>query len=941
DALISWWCKNKLSSYLQQLRRLPDSGPFQVPLDWQALGLEDYPDVVQEPMDLQTISERLQGSGYDDEDGLVIPEDFWEDLALVWQNCCTYYDEDLGVEAVQMAERMRRVAEGYEEKFQDELDRFEESVDRASYNTANAAAIADVAASKIEDAAAIIGQKLGNMSDWRDWLLGGPAGQAPQAKKPKPKWNHGPLGVRFALADCFRELMLGRFGKEKEKQWMLDFRDIERELDEAFERAEAKFEEDLLAIEKELGDEGLEYEGASKKLPLGQLLPQEYLEQHTSRLLRVGSRWNESRRLESRRPSATSSSNFGGCSVASSRASSSKQPSSYAEVLRRSGRSPGRSPTRSPARSATGVSPGGSVSLAGSRSGSVAGSHAGSVGGRRSGRRTERLKERLSVMGVLPAATLPEEGQGLVPAFGVEAMKKVMPKRRSVAPADGHGMVFPGLVAPAAKKSGGRQVALRNPGPLGDGHTPDDAEKEVDIKGPSTVLAGVSLAAASGEWPHAGVAAVVTLLTALSFSCAKQERRRDAGGGADGAVAPRAALPPSARCKEVDPQVAAVARAWLGMVRKSQPADAGAEPADAAGASSDPGASAGAGPAASDLDRGTCSDAEGSARRVVGKGKGKGKSLTGNMQVQPGALVKAKQGSLEAYEAKLTQQITAAAASKVQRAQQAFEIIAEVEKAAEAMTEATRALAAAGKERACLFEAMAGAFNPDLFTISLGTSFSNDDRVMLASDLEKLGRRTKKVLEDFADTVRAILGPFKSNISEHRAKLDEIRLAADKRKADLQAAGAAAAADAGASAPAVVPGAEGLYLRNPGAWGPAAHIIGVSEVHVVPSEFQELLHDWRKAGCTDAFSASHSQWDTECRGGIAAGFLERSKARSFRHFARSPNDQVGPRDLDQEGELPGVGFRDAVAARHLAQFMEADFDAIGEAGKAHHGLKLL
>jgi hypothetical protein len=109
-------------------------------------------------MDLQTISERLQGSGYDDEDGLVIPEDFWEDLALVWQNCCTYYDEDLSIEAVQMAERMRCVAEGFEEKFQDELHRFEECVHQA---------FADAAASQIEDAAAIIGEKLGNMSDWR------------------------------------------------------------------------------------------------------------------------------------------------------------------------------------------------------------------------------------------------------------------------------------------------------------------------------------------------------------------------------------------------------------------------------------------------------------------------------------------------------------------------------------------------------------------------------------------------------------------------------------------------------------------------------------------------------------------------------------------------------------------------------------------------------
>lgn len=49
-----------------------------------ALGLNDYPDIVKQPMDLGTVAKKLQGSKYR------TVEECLDDIQLIWDNCKTY-----------------------------------------------------------------------------------------------------------------------------------------------------------------------------------------------------------------------------------------------------------------------------------------------------------------------------------------------------------------------------------------------------------------------------------------------------------------------------------------------------------------------------------------------------------------------------------------------------------------------------------------------------------------------------------------------------------------------------------------------------------------------------------------------------------------------------------------------------------------------------------
>lgn len=62
------------------------SFPFLKPVEYVYLGLLDYPIVVQRPMDLQTVREKLRDHQY----GYV--GECLQDLLLIWENCRKYND---------------------------------------------------------------------------------------------------------------------------------------------------------------------------------------------------------------------------------------------------------------------------------------------------------------------------------------------------------------------------------------------------------------------------------------------------------------------------------------------------------------------------------------------------------------------------------------------------------------------------------------------------------------------------------------------------------------------------------------------------------------------------------------------------------------------------------------------------------------------------------
>ena len=58
--------------------------PFRAPVDWKALGLYDYPQIIKKPMDLGTIKKNVTARKY------TSIAEVAEDVRLVWTNCMTY-----------------------------------------------------------------------------------------------------------------------------------------------------------------------------------------------------------------------------------------------------------------------------------------------------------------------------------------------------------------------------------------------------------------------------------------------------------------------------------------------------------------------------------------------------------------------------------------------------------------------------------------------------------------------------------------------------------------------------------------------------------------------------------------------------------------------------------------------------------------------------------
>ena len=83
-----------------------DAEAFKVPVDWEGLGLPDYPQLITRPMDLGTIQTKLEGGEYDDH------EAFAADVRLVWSNAKTYNQPGSGIYLA--ADRLSKI---FEKKF--------------------------------------------------------------------------------------------------------------------------------------------------------------------------------------------------------------------------------------------------------------------------------------------------------------------------------------------------------------------------------------------------------------------------------------------------------------------------------------------------------------------------------------------------------------------------------------------------------------------------------------------------------------------------------------------------------------------------------------------------------------------------------------------------------------------------------------------------------
>ena len=79
---------------VKKLQQNSNSKAFRQPVDWQALNLTAYPDVIKRPMDLGSLSKNLERGEY------ATVAQMRADLALIWDNCCLFNGADHQVSCV-------------------------------------------------------------------------------------------------------------------------------------------------------------------------------------------------------------------------------------------------------------------------------------------------------------------------------------------------------------------------------------------------------------------------------------------------------------------------------------------------------------------------------------------------------------------------------------------------------------------------------------------------------------------------------------------------------------------------------------------------------------------------------------------------------------------------------------------------------------------------
>lgn len=266
DKILHWWCNRQLLRTLRKLEKLPKAGPFREPLPWEDLGLDDYLEIIPDPVDLRTIGERLGSGEYDDDDGFLDPAVFWEDIAFCWENCKVYYEDDEESEAVRMAEDMRVQAESMEDSFWADLDEFKKSLDRVGGPALwQVAAVADLASGALEDAASEAQTLLKRTAQW----LAGWRSTKDEAPQPKPKEQVQlmKLASKPRLRDHFQELMLMRFRE-----------DFTKDLDDIFDEVTLTIEENYPSFDDDNADDDvfkseLDFEGSEKLISIDKLVP--------------------------------------------------------------------------------------------------------------------------------------------------------------------------------------------------------------------------------------------------------------------------------------------------------------------------------------------------------------------------------------------------------------------------------------------------------------------------------------------------------------------------------------------------------------------------------------------------------------------------------------------------------------------------------------------
>jgi histone acetyltransferase len=105
----------RLEYVLVQLFKKRETEPFREPVDYEAFGLLDYPNIIKRMMDLGTIRRNLKSDTYK------YLESAFEDIQLVWDNCKLYNVEDSMIHKT--AVKLEKITESLlKEQFEDLID---------------------------------------------------------------------------------------------------------------------------------------------------------------------------------------------------------------------------------------------------------------------------------------------------------------------------------------------------------------------------------------------------------------------------------------------------------------------------------------------------------------------------------------------------------------------------------------------------------------------------------------------------------------------------------------------------------------------------------------------------------------------------------------------------------------------------------------------------
>ncbi|OMJ85734.1 hypothetical protein SteCoe_12860 [Stentor coeruleus] len=74
----------KLFEVIRQIEKKQEASDFLKPVDFKGLGLDDYPLIIKNPMDLSTVKKKLKSGKY------ATVSECTADLTLIWNNCRTY-----------------------------------------------------------------------------------------------------------------------------------------------------------------------------------------------------------------------------------------------------------------------------------------------------------------------------------------------------------------------------------------------------------------------------------------------------------------------------------------------------------------------------------------------------------------------------------------------------------------------------------------------------------------------------------------------------------------------------------------------------------------------------------------------------------------------------------------------------------------------------------